>query len=193
MVEDGKGHGGRVAILAMRGHVPRLGLRLHALEDRPDRHTGPAIAEPAPARDAVDVGDDVDRWERADLAVVELERILDRPEDVEIPARDVRLGHRPKVQKRPAIRGRESLPGWDARGVDALRQSLALEEGRHQKAEYRSAGILGFRRVAQPLWARSSAGRARESHSRGQGFESPRVHTYNQIRKRVSQTASPLS
>ena len=26
------------------------------------------------------------------------------------------------------------------------------------------------------MWARSSAGRARESHSRGQGFESPRVH-----------------
>src|SRR5260221_3402091 len=25
-------------------------------------------------------------------------------------------------------------------------------------------------------WARSSVGRARESHSRGQGFESPRVH-----------------
>ena len=34
----------------------------------------------------------------------------------------------------------------------------------------RSVGILAAAR------ARSSAGRARESHSRGQGFESPRVH-----------------
>ena len=26
------------------------------------------------------------------------------------------------------------------------------------------------------MWVRSSVGRARESHSRGQGFESPRIH-----------------
>src|SRR5437868_10771667 len=42
--------------------------------------------------------------------------------------------------------------------------------------EYRSAGILDLRPACTTSWARSSAGRARESHSRGQGFESPRVH-----------------
>ena len=36
--------------------------------------------------------------------------------------------------------------------------------------------ILGSLRSVRRLWACSSVGRARESHSRGQGFESPRVH-----------------
>src|SRR5690348_8465411 len=36
-------------------------------------------------------------------------------------------------------------------------------------------------------WARSSVGRARESHSRGQGFESPRVHQ-TEARRRIRDT-----
>src|SRR5438132_4094596 len=38
-----------------------------------------------------------------------------------------------------------------------------------------SAGILPFQ-ASETMWARGAAGSARESHSRGQGFESPRVH-----------------
>src|SRR5438132_1347053 len=38
-----------------------------------------------------------------------------------------------------------------------------------------SAGILPFQ-ASKTLWARGAVGSARESHSRGQGFESPRVH-----------------
>jgi hypothetical protein len=36
-----------------------------------------------------------------------------------------------------------------------------------------------FRPNIYSMWVRSSVGRARESHSRGQGFESPRIHLRN--------------
>src|SRR5713101_8551603 len=47
------------------------------------------------------------------------------------------------------------------------------------QGEYRSAGILPLSPEKVTLWARGAAGSALESHSRGQGFESPRVHQMN--------------
>src|SRR6266545_8216256 len=91
------------------------------------------------------------------------------------------------MKEGPAVRGGEGLAGGNPRGVDAVRDPPALEEESH----FASIGIASFGTVfrspdrfrgrailalPEHTWARSSAGRARESHSRGQGFESPRVH-----------------
>src|SRR5437899_8334220 len=65
-------------------------------------------------------------------------------------------------------------PGGMRAGSTPSGMRLLLNRDATQ-GEYRDAGILRFRPLEVTLWARSSAGRARESHSRGQGFESPRV------------------
>src|SRR5581483_1090510 len=186
--EDVERNRSRVAVLAVRHHVLRLGFRLHPVEDLLDRHARPSIVEAAPRSDAVDVRGDRFRGQRAELAVVEPQLVLDGAEYLEVPPRDVGLRHGAEVQQRPPVRGREGLPGRDARRVHALGKPLAFEEECHRR-EYRnrpygvgcSLGVTGpglyWRfRLPRAKWARSSAGRARESHSRGQGFESPRVH-----------------
>src|SRR5439155_15898785 len=58
-----------------------------------------------------------------------------------------------------------------------LKNEATGGEYRNQTGPTKAAGILALRRPHVIPWARSSAGRARESHSRGQGFESPRVHS----------------
>src|SRR6267378_2806732 len=68
-------------------------------------------------------------------------------------------------------------PGGMRAGSTPSGTRLLLKNDATQ-GEYRDAGILRFRPREVTLWARSSAGRARESHSRGQGFESPRVHQF---------------
>ena len=42
--------------------------------------------------------------------------------------------------------------------------------------QYRNRGYTHISAPRKTLWARGAVGSARESHSRGQGFESPRVH-----------------
>src|SRR5262245_16164083 len=181
-------HRRRVAVLAVGHNVLRLGLRLDAVEDLADGHAGPPVAEPAPAGDTVDVRRHVLRGESAYLTVVEAERLFDRSEDVEVPPGDVGLGDGAEVEEWPAVGRCQRLAGRYASRVDALGHAIALEERGHAEAEYRSAGILALQRSVRLLWARSSAGRARESHSRGQGFESPRVHQCY-----VSGRSGPLS
>src|SRR5437899_4070790 len=51
-----------------------------------------------------------------------------------------------------------------------------------------SAGILPFQ-ASETMWARGAAGSARESHSRGQGFESPRVHQFLSQRLHPARTS----
>src|SRR5205807_9989496 len=111
-----------------------LVLRFHSGEDLPYRHTGPPIAQPAPTRDAVDVGDNVFRGQRAQLAVVERHLVLHRPENLEIPLRDVRLRYRAEMQERPAVGRGEGLTRWNARRIDALRNTLTFEERCHSRA-----------------------------------------------------------
>src|SRR5438309_11763673 len=65
-------------------------------------------------------------------------------------------------------------PGGIRAGSTPAGTRLLLKNDATQ-GEYRDAGILRFRPRVVTLWARSSAGRARESPSRGQGFEAPRV------------------
>src|SRR5437868_8823537 len=133
-VEHAQRHRGGVPVLAVRRHVPGLGLWPHLLEDVSNRHAGPTVAQPAPSGDAVDVRDDILRRQRAELAIVERQLILDRAEDLQAPLRDVCLGYRPEVEERPAVRRREGLarryPGW----VHSLRDPLAFEEGGHSRA-----------------------------------------------------------
>src|SRR5229473_4613441 len=89
------------------------------------------------------------------------------------------------MQKWPAVWRGEGLAGRDALWIDAFRHALALEQERHLA----SIGILARRSVVPEsdpnsgrfilplgLWR---SGSALESHSRGQGFESPQVHTHN--------------
>src|SRR5439155_26358526 len=65
-----------------------------------------------------------------------------------------------------------------------LKNEATGGEYRNQTGPTKAAGILALRRPHVIPWARSSAGRARESHSRGQGFESPRVHSCHLSRHR---------
>src|SRR5205809_118746 len=65
-----------------------------------------------------------------------------------------------------------------------LKNEATGGEYRNQTGPTKAAGILALRRPHVIPWARSSAGRARESHSRGQGFESPRVHSCHLSRPR---------
>src|SRR6266550_6898714 len=62
------------------------------------------------------------------------------------------------------------------------------------QGEYRSAGILAPRPGKVTVWARGAAGSALESHSRGQGFESPRVHQFLSQRLHSARTSgAPVS
>src|SRR2546430_3910058 len=81
-----------------------------------------------------------------------------------------------------------------------LKNEATGGEYRNQTGPTKAAGILALRRPHVIPWARSSAGRARESHSRGQGFESPRVHQMiswlspppTSLRTPLSQQLEPL-
>src|SRR5207245_5008112 len=191
-VENVKRHRGRVPIFAMSHDVFRLGLWLDAVEDFADRHTGPGVTETTPAGDAVDVCDDVLGMQRVELVVVEGKRVFDGAEYLEIPGFDVRLGHRAEVEQRPAIWRGEGLAGRDASWIDPIRQALGLEQERHvasigiaRRRAIVSAsegdfepGYTGLSLSYLNTGVRSSIGRALESHSRGKGFESPRIHQF---------------
>src|SRR5258708_1307380 len=161
-------------------------LGLGPLQDRGYRHPLPAVAATTPPGDAVDVRHDLFGGHRAQLAVIESQLVLDCSENSEVPLRDVGLGNRAKVEKGPFIGGGERLAGWNARRIDTVRQRFLLEEGRHLASigsdteRARSASwprvYWTFQPECQVTWARGAAGSALESHSRGQGFESPRVH-----------------
>ena len=142
-----------MAIFAVSVDVLRFGLGLHPIEDLANRDPGPGIAETAPAGDAVDVGDDVLRWQGAELAVVEREGVLDAAEHLEVPGRDVGLRDRAEMKEGPAVRGGEGLARRDPRGVDAFRNPLAFEEECH----FASIGIVFFGRCSA-LWIGFSAG-----------------------------------
>src|SRR5579859_598406 len=57
-----------------------------------------------------------------------------------------------------------------------LKRKAMFREYRNRPARPGCSAVNGILAFPQIAWARSSVGRARESHSRGQGFESPRVH-----------------
>ena len=136
----------RVAIFAVRGDVLGFGLRLDAIQDLAYRHAGPRVAQPAPTCDAVDVRHHVLRRQRAKLAVVERQLMLDRAEHLEVPLRDVRGRYRSEMQEGPAVGSCEGLAGRNARRIDTLRESFALEQKRHLA----SIGTEGRRRLFRP-------------------------------------------
>src|SRR2546428_13412532 len=88
------------------------------------------------------------------------------------------LGTGPKLRSGQRSGAVRVWPGGMRAGSTPAGTRLLLKNDATQ-GEYRDAGILRFRPRVVTLRARSSAGRARESHSRGQGFESPRVHQPN--------------
>src|SRR5205814_8105390 len=133
-VEDAERNRGRVAVVAVRRHVPGFWLGLDPGEEVADRDAGPAVAEPAPSGDAVDVRNHLFGGQRPELAVVEAQRVLDGAENVEVPPRDVGLGNRSEVKKRPAVRGRQSLAGRNPGRVDTLREVLPFEQRGHRRA-----------------------------------------------------------
>src|SRR5207237_10035866 len=114
--------------------------------------------------------------QRTKLAIVQRQPVLDRTEDVEIPLRDVGLGHGSEVEERPAVGRGERLAWRDARRINAFGNAFSFEERGHFRGVYEAAGILPFHRPPLTPWARGPAGSALESHSRGPGFEPPRVH-----------------
>src|SRR6266849_5906675 len=152
VVEDIQRDRARVPVLAMRHDVFGLGLWPGAVEDLANRNAGPRVAETAPAGHAVDVGDDVLRWQCAELLVVERQRVFDRAEHLEVPGRDVGLGHGAEVEERPAVGRGECLAGRDAGRIDAFRQALAFEQERH----FASIGIGGVRPLVPGSDANSS-------------------------------------
>ena len=139
VVQDLERQAGRVAVLAVRHHVVRLGQRLDPAQDLLNGDAGPAIAEAAPAGDTVDVRHHVFRRQRAQLAVVELERVADGAENAQIPLREVRLGDRSEMQERPTVGGAQGLAGRNPRGVDALWQPPAFEDRGHRLASIGAA------------------------------------------------------
>src|SRR3982074_2080975 len=77
--------------------------------------------------------------------------MLDSAEHLEVPFRDVGLGHWSEVQQRPLVGCRERLPGWNPRSIHALRNPLALEEKRHLA----SIGTAARRDLFPPARTRS--------------------------------------
>src|SRR5260370_21418381 len=57
--------------------------------------------------------------------------MLDRAEHLEVPLPDISGRYRSEVQERPAVGSGEGLAGRNARRIDTLRESFALEQKRH--------------------------------------------------------------
>src|ERR1700716_1797053 len=59
------------------------------------------------------------------------------------------------------------------------RNGFAARHVPRGRAVIRAGLYWPFPSITNAKWARGAAGSALESHSRGQGFESPRVHNHN--------------
>ena len=131
-VHVGEGQIRREVVLGVRHHELRIWTRLHQLHDLAERYTGPVAVEHAPAGHAVDVLLDGNRWQRPELLVRQLDRIIDKPRDLKIPLCRVELWHRAVVQDRPflglVLAGRQAV----AEVLRALQPPLVEEVERHQ-------------------------------------------------------------
>src|SRR5574337_599463 len=86
------------------------------LENLPDVNALPAVVELGPARDAVDVGDDLDPGESEKLLPRPDRFLLDEAEAAEAPPAEIHARGEPVGQHRPLLRqdlaGRQALDGF---------------------------------------------------------------------------------
>ncbi len=83
-----------------------------------------ARVEPAPAGHAVDVDRDLRLGQPLQFVVAEGDRLLDLPEDPEVPGREVGARHGAGVQDGPLLR--RVLPGRQTRRIESLFDELLL-------------------------------------------------------------------
>src|SRR5439155_26000173 len=109
----------------------RRRLRSDELRELVPVHAAEARVEPAPPRDAVDVGRDLDRRQLEKLLPRQTQRLLDLAEDTEVPRGEIRVRNAARVQDRPLVG--QVLPRRKTRGVVAcvanLRLGFRSEEG----------------------------------------------------------------
>src|SRR5438445_5575995 len=103
------------ALLRVGDHKAGARLRLDQLGEIAPVDAAKARVETAPAGDAVDVDRDVARRQLLQLLPGERDRILDLAEDLEVPGREVGVGHGARVQDGPLLG--QVLPRRQACGV----------------------------------------------------------------------------
>jgi len=95
----------RVPVLAVRVDV--LSLRFRLTRSRISRSARPSIdRQAAPSVTQWMSATTLFRRQRAELAVIERQLVLDAPNTLEVPLRDVPSSHRSEVEEGPAIGGR---------------------------------------------------------------------------------------
>jgi hypothetical protein len=132
------GEVGRPAVVVgERGDELRLGLHADEVRHLARRDAAPDVAEPRPARDAVEVREDLDGRELHELVQRPLRRSLDEAGGLELPRLKVYVGRAVRVEHGPLARARLA-------GRQAL---VAPRVGAHDHVPARLERV-GARRVA---------------------------------------------
>src|SRR2546430_2547329 len=115
VLEGVERHVGRETLLRVGDHEACAWLWSDELGEIAPMDPAEARVEAAPAGDAVDVDRDLGRRQLLQLLPAQRDRILDLAEDLEVPARELGLGHAARVQHRPLLG--QVLARRQARGV----------------------------------------------------------------------------